>query len=258
MTDKTLTSPTINGATLSGTLTGTYTIGGTPTFPSSVTQNTAPQILTNKTLTSPTINSPSITNATITADTLSGYTTSNSGSIYGMSVTGGVLASAALAGAVNNAAVASGGLYTSKVYIPYKFQYYLAGTVTNPGDAWTQMKFDTEVFDTGSNYSISTNKFTAPIAGFYQFNTAYGCSTTSDGQTLAIGMNVNTFSSSPTYQGSSFSNGAAAIAVLSISKFIKLNANDTVSIYFYNNSATQLAGTTPMYTYFEGFLVGAT
>jgi formaldehyde-activating enzyme involved in methanogenesis len=45
--------------------------------------------------------------------------------------------------------------------------------------------------------------------------------------------------------------------VLSMSKLIKLNANDTVSIYFYNNSATQLAGTTPMYTYFEGFLVSA-
>ena len=33
LTNKTLTTPTINGATLSGTLSGTYTIGGTPTFP---------------------------------------------------------------------------------------------------------------------------------------------------------------------------------------------------------------------------------
>jgi len=36
LSNKTLTSPTINGATLSGTLDGTYTIGGTPTFPASV------------------------------------------------------------------------------------------------------------------------------------------------------------------------------------------------------------------------------
>lgn len=105
LTNKTLTSPTISSPTLSGTLLGTYTLGGSPTFPSSVTQNTATQTLTNKTLTSPTINSPTITNATITADTLSGYTTSNNGTVYGMSVTGGVLASAALAGSVNTAAI---------------------------------------------------------------------------------------------------------------------------------------------------------
>jgi hypothetical protein len=173
-----------------------------------------------------------------------------------MSVTGGVLASAAIAGAVNNAAVASGGLYTSKVYNPYKFQYYLAGTVTNPGNTWAQMKFDTVVFDTGSNYSTSTNKFTAPVAGYYQFNTAYGCSTTIDGQLLSIGINVNTFSTTPTYQGPTISNGAATPAGLTMSKFIKLNANDTVSVYFYNNSPTQLTGAT--LTYFEGFLVSAT
>jgi hypothetical protein len=105
LTAKTLTTPTINGATLSGTLSGTYTLGGTPTFPSSVVTLTGTQTLTGKTLTSPTINSPSITNATITADTVAGYTVSNNGTIYGMSVTGGVLASAALLNTVNTAAL---------------------------------------------------------------------------------------------------------------------------------------------------------
>ena len=82
LTNKVLTSPTINGATLSGTLTGTYTIGGTPTFPSSVATLTGSQTLTNKVLTSPTINSPTITNATI-----------STGSIYGISVTTGSISS---------------------------------------------------------------------------------------------------------------------------------------------------------------------
>lgn len=91
LTNKTLTSPTINGATLSGTLAGTYTIGGTPTFPASVTQNTVVQTLTNKTLTSPTINSPTITNATISADTITGFSTSTLGTIYGLSISSGVL-----------------------------------------------------------------------------------------------------------------------------------------------------------------------
>ncbi len=111
LTNKILTSPTINGATLSGTLSGTYTIGGTPTFPSSVVTLTGSQTLTNKILTSPTINSPIITNASITADTLSGFTVSNTGTIYGgisvstgnvslsgtLAVTGGTTLSSTLA-----------------------------------------------------------------------------------------------------------------------------------------------------------------
>lgn len=90
LTNKTITSPTISGPTLSGTVIGTYTIGGTPTFPSSVVTLTGTQTLTNKTLTSPTINSPTISNATITADAITGYTTSNTGTIYsGISVSTG-------------------------------------------------------------------------------------------------------------------------------------------------------------------------
>ena len=124
LTNKTLTSPTINGATLSGTLAGTYTIGGTPTFPSTVTQNTASQTLTNKTLTSPTINSPTITNATINADTLTGYTVSNTGTIYGISVTSSQIGTAAIA---NNA------ITTAK----------LAPSKTTDANGWTKYDYGT-------------------------------------------------------------------------------------------------------------------
>lgn len=256
LTNKILTSPTINGATLSGTLSGTYTLGGTPTFPSSVVTLTGSQTLTNKVLTSPTINSPTITNASITADSVSGFTTSNSGTIYGIAVTTGQITGAST---VTNAALATG-IQTSKFSNPYKFQVYLAGTASNPGNVWTQMKFDTKVFDTSSNYSTSTNLFTAPVNGFYQFNAAYGCSSTTDGQLVSIGINKNTFSTSPTYQGATFDNGGTSIVALTMSKLIQLTAGDTIGVYFYNNSGTQIAftGTNPMYTYFEGYLVSAT
>lgn len=111
---KTLTSPVINGATLSGTLSGTYTIGGTPTFPATVVTTTGSQTLTNKVLTSPTINTPTITNATITANAISGFSTANSGTIYGVPITLGVLTTAntvngssLVAGTVTNAALAA-------------------------------------------------------------------------------------------------------------------------------------------------------
>ena len=131
LTNKTLTSPTVSSPTFSGTLAGTYTIGGTPTFPASVTQNTVSQTLTNKTLTSPTITSPTITNATISADTLTGYTVSNTGTIYGIPVTTGTISGTYLTSAtVTSTQIATNGvsaanLATSAITLGY------AQTTTN-------------------------------------------------------------------------------------------------------------------------------
>jgi hypothetical protein len=63
-------SGALNNPVFSGTVTGTYTIGGTVTFPSDVTITTAAQTLTNKT-----INGGNINNAAIASPTLSGTIT---------------------------------------------------------------------------------------------------------------------------------------------------------------------------------------
>ena len=55
---QTMTSPALTTPALSGTVTGTYTLGGTPTFPSTVVLTTGAQTLASKTLTSPVINGP--------------------------------------------------------------------------------------------------------------------------------------------------------------------------------------------------------
>ncbi len=86
LTNKTLTSPAISSPTLSGTIAGTYTIGGTPTFPSSVVTLTGSQTLTNKVLTSPTINTATISNPTITVDTISEFTGANGVTIDGLNI----------------------------------------------------------------------------------------------------------------------------------------------------------------------------
>jgi hypothetical protein len=96
LTNKTLTAPTINSPVFGGTLSGTYTIGGTVTFPASVVTLTGTQTLINKTLTSPTINSPTITNASISADAITGFTTANNGTIYGLPVASGAVSGANL------------------------------------------------------------------------------------------------------------------------------------------------------------------
>lgn len=105
MTNKTITSPTISGPTLSGTVIGTYTIGGTPTFPSSVTTLTGIQTLTNKTLTSPTITGGSIDNTTITVDSISGHTTSTIVTVGGVQMNNGIVGTT---GAVNTNSILAG------------------------------------------------------------------------------------------------------------------------------------------------------
>lgn len=161
LTSKTLTSPTISSPTLSGTIAGTYTIGGTPTFPSSVVTLTGTQILTNKTLTSPTINSPTISNATITTDTITGYTSSNTGSIYGISISSSqVTTNLTMTGTltVSGALTASSGISiptgsTLKVGSNPVWQYL--GSVTNTAGA-------TSVGSTPTLISSLTKSVTIP------------------------------------------------------------------------------------------------
>jgi fibronectin-binding autotransporter adhesin len=116
LTNKTLTAPTISSPVLSGTITGTYTLGGTPTFPASVVTLTGSQTLTNKVLTSPTINTPTITNASITADTISGFSSANTGTIYGVAVTSGAISGASVtANTIPTAAVQNDAITAAKM-----------------------------------------------------------------------------------------------------------------------------------------------
>lgn len=96
LTNKTLTAPTLTSAIFNGTITGTYTLAGTPTFPATVVTTTGTQTLTNKTLTSATLTAPTLTNASITADAITGFTTANSGTIYGVPVTAGKISGASI------------------------------------------------------------------------------------------------------------------------------------------------------------------
>lgn len=91
LTNKTITAPTISSPTFSGTLIGTYTIGGTPTFPSSVATLTGSQTLTNKVLTSPTINAATISNPTLTVDSINEFTASNGVTVASVNIKSGVL-----------------------------------------------------------------------------------------------------------------------------------------------------------------------
>lgn len=164
LTNKVLTSPTISSPTLSGTVTGTYTIGGTPTFPASVVTLTGSQTLTNKILTSPTINAPTITNATISTDAITGFTTSNTGTFFGISVATGVITTAnSISGAtLTTNSIPAGILQTNSVVgsniASYRYPFQAIAANTTQTAAIVQMGWS-YIQGTGANTGTKTITF---------------------------------------------------------------------------------------------------
>lgn len=56
------------------------------------------------------------------------------------------------------------------------FSVYLAANQSISGNTWTKVTFDTETFDTASNFDSTTNyRFTPTTAGYYQINLIIQC-----------------------------------------------------------------------------------
>ena len=173
LTNKTLTTPAISAPVLSGTVTGTYTLGGTPTFPATIVTTTGSQTLTNKTLTSPTINSATISNPTLSVDTITGYSvatnvtaggvTLNNGAVGGTTGTFSSTLNVTGAGTVGGLLTASNGLTLS------------SGTLTLP-----------------NNSIVAANLATSAITlGYAQVATGTPFTTTSTGYVAVTGLTVN-------------------------------------------------------------------
>lgn len=156
------------------------------------------------------------------------------------------------AGAIGNAAVAAGGIYTSKVYNPYKFSAYRSSAYTGAGA--TPLVMNAESFDTGNNHSTSTGLFTAPVNGFYFFEMQI---------TQATGafayMWATIFKNGVEYRrGNRFSASAGNGVGMWAMAFMQLTAGDTVSFGFASSASVQLEVGDQLKTMAEGWLVSAT
>jgi hypothetical protein len=142
------------------------------------------------------------------------------------------------------------------LYQPYKFSYYRAAAANTGNGVFALVTFDTKLFDTSSNYSTSTGKFTAPVAGFYQFNWQVRCSPTLSGYQCLAALYQNGVA---VYDGSEIRAVTASQAVASSgSALIQCALNDYIQIYVYSDATAPLVVDATGDNMFNGFLVSQT
>jgi hypothetical protein len=132
---------------------------------------------------------------------------------------------------------------------PYKFSVYRNAAFTTTASTASLLTLDTELFDTSSNYSVSTGKFTATIAGFYWFNAFLSVQSSQSNAVLYFYKNGTNIA-----QGTQSLSSSAGFGV---TKFLQLNAGDYIQVYYYTATATAIYTGVPT-SYFEGYLVSVT
>lgn len=167
---------------------------------------------------------------------------------------GNITAANLASNAVTDAKITANNLLVTKLNNLYKFSVYQTAAFNVATGATNPFKFDTKDYDTGTNYSVSTGLFTAPVAGFYIFSWIVGWI-----------MPANAF-----YQTSIAKNGTKYIGntVINLSNNnnlgipccpppIQLAANDTIGVIAENGGASGSGLTGRTATYFGGYLLSS-
>lgn len=158
---------------------------------------------------------------------------------------------------VTTAKLAAATQFATKALNPYKFSVYRNAVWNMSASSWNKVSFDTEEYDTGSNYDNTTTfRFTVPVAGFYKFSAAVsGQGITTNTYIAAIYKNGVVYK-----QGQQVNIGATADFTVTVAPpAILLAVSDYIEVYVYNGNGASQAGRTGAYqTYFGGELVSIT
>jgi hypothetical protein len=129
------------------------------------------------------------------------------------------------------------------------FSAYQSSAQALTAFATTKVQFQTEEFDTNSNYDNATNyRFTPTVAGYYQVNSAVGVGTACQ---LILTVYKNGSSAKQLFWVVTFAQAAAGTALVYMN-----GSTDYLEIYV-NSSASQNITATSTATYFQAALVRA-
>ena len=137
---------------------------------------------------------------------------------------------------------------------PYKFSAYHNTTQNSGNGAFAALAFNTELFDSNSNYA--SNTYTVPVTGFYYFNSRIHVSSGSPTRLI-----VSIFKNgSEIARGVDFSSsGGAAGTGVEVSRFLSVAASDTITARSFGNTTLTLSSSsTGADNCFQGILLSRT
>lgn len=141
---------------------------------------------------------------------------------------------------------------------PYKFSVYLNTLGSSAASSVpTKVLLDTEAFDTNNNFDPITNRrYTAPVAGFYQFNAQVICFVINTilVQSL-IYKNGALYRSGVSQQNNT---GGNNFTYSCVSALVPLVAGDYIELWCTTNAAGTQTIQSSESTFLEGFLVSRT
>lgn len=128
------------------------------------------------------------------------------------------------------------------------FSAYLGSAQTPTSGVFTKVLFDTELWDTNSNFSSS--RFTPTVAGYYQVNSTVNYSPNTNACLVSIYKNGTEYKrGSQAHISSTFSNGT------SVSGLVYCNGStDYIEVYIYLAVATALSSSQAL-SYFDAAMI---
>lgn len=172
------------------------------------------------------------------------------GAVNSTYIANGAVGSAALAsGAVTQTAVATGVASTGPAFSAYSSVGQVVGNAT-----YTKIQYNTEEFDTNSNFDSTTNyRFTPTVAGYYQLTAMVNTAGSSGANEslIVIYKNGSAFKRGQDTLSANYGKGAMALVYAN-------GSTDYFEIYFYQGTGGNLTvSTEASTTYFQGVLVRA-
>jgi len=134
------------------------------------------------------------------------------------------------------------------------FSAYSNSAQTISAATFTKIQFNTELFDTNSNYDVGTYRFTPTVAGYYQVNTSVNFGTARSLYILSIYKN----NSRGTGGENTFAGSLSANTSLNCQNIVYMNgSSDYLEVFAYVDSGTNAINTGTNNTYFSSSMLRA-
>lgn len=137
---------------------------------------------------------------------------------------------------------------------PYKFSAYRNAAANTGNNAFAKITFDTELFDSNSNFDTSNGRYTVAVTGYYYVTAAAHTGVSTVNPVISIFKNGSEF-----IRGNKINTTLGSGAGLQVSDLVYLAAGDYIEIYINTNPAVAMeVGTGPNHPRFSAFLVSRT